>query len=484
MALEEKKLLRAQKKKKPGFLQKFIMGVSLCLFLLLASSVAFYWLAGGSLGNLRPDLTAIAANNGDYDINNYPNKVNILVLGVDERPEGDDPGRSDTMFVLTLDTKSEQVSLLSVPRDTRTYIKGLGWDKINHAYSYGGVMLSKEAAIGLLGIPIDYYACVNFDGFYKIIDSLGGVTIDVDERMYYEDPYDDLVIDLRPGIQKLSGKKAIHYVRYRDGEGDIGRIKRQQKFIKALASEAATPLILTRLPAIIRDVSTSIKTNMTASEMVGLAKILKAAAHNGFRAETVTGTPVLIKSIDYWIPNIAELRKYLAQTQGAATNANWDAATKAQINRFYTSIPNSAEFDEIPPWLEGYVEKRYYSNTAADDTKEVAVKDGEEKEDASPAEDDKDKDKDKDKSTKTTTTLPPKKPLAPKPEQLKPKPPQNTDRPGTVPLQPSPPPLPARPIETVPVVKPQPVEKKPIEKKPIETRIPAATPAETKKPAA
>ena len=162
-------------------------------------------------------------------------KINILVLGVDARD--DDVGRSDTTFVVTIDTIARRITMLSIPRDSRVKIDGHGWDKINHAYAYGGSKLSKSVVEKLLGIPIEYTVVMNFQGFVRMIDALGGVTIAVDKRMYYSDPYDDdrgLYIDLHPGVQKLNGKAAIEYVRYRDEEGDIGRVARQQKFLTAL----------------------------------------------------------------------------------------------------------------------------------------------------------------------------------------------------------------------------------------------------------
>jgi len=131
------------------------------------------------------------------------------------------------MFVATIDEATKSVSLLSVPRDTRVKIPGHGWDKINHAYANGGSQLSQKAVENLLGIPIDYYVTIDFAGFYKIVDAVGGVDVDVEKRMYYEDPYDELVIDIQPGMQHMNGKTAIQYVRYRDSEGDIGRIERQ-----------------------------------------------------------------------------------------------------------------------------------------------------------------------------------------------------------------------------------------------------------------
>jgi LCP family protein required for cell wall assembly len=145
-----------------------------------------------------------------------------------------------------------KAALLSVPRDTRVAIDGT-WLSIRSimrmpmvATSCPGSQLSS-----CWGVPIDHYIIIDIKSFERIIDAIGGVDINVEKRMHYEDPWDDdggLVIDLYPGEQHMDGKKAIQYVRYRDGEGDIGRIGRQQKFMKAVLAKMITPDMLLRLP--------------------------------------------------------------------------------------------------------------------------------------------------------------------------------------------------------------------------------------------
>ena len=186
-------------------------------------------------------------------------KATVMIMGVDER--ADDVGRSDTLMIATLDPDKNQAALLSVPRDTRVKIKGHGFDKINAAYAYGGRKLTQETIESLLNTHIDHYIKINVHGFTKIIDALGGIDIDVEKRMYYEDPWDDdggLYIDLQPGMQHMDGKTAITYVRYRDEEGDIGRIKRQQNFMKAVMDKLVSPTIIPKLPAIVSAVSDSV----------------------------------------------------------------------------------------------------------------------------------------------------------------------------------------------------------------------------------
>jgi LCP family protein required for cell wall assembly len=277
-------------------------------------------------------------------------KINILVMGVDER--SDDVGRSDTMFVATVDTNTKEVSLLSIPRDTRVKIPGFGWDKINHAYAEGRAKLSRQAVEEFLGIPIDYYALINFNGFYKIVDAIGGVTINVEKRMYYEDPYDKLVIDFRPGVQKMDGKTAIKYVRYRGEDGDIGRIERQQKFIKAMLQEVASPSVLTRIPAIIKEMNTVLSTDMSQGEMLNLAKILGDAYKQGLKTDTVPGRPGYIADISYWLPDIVALREYVFQIQGIAMDEKQVAIAEKMASDYERSIPREMKVAEVPKTVQ------------------------------------------------------------------------------------------------------------------------------------
>lgn len=239
--------------------------------------------------------------------------IHVMIMGVDSRK--DDVGRSDTLMVASIDKTAEKAALLSIPRDTRVAIDGHGYDKINHAYAYGGHALSKKSVEGLLGVPMDHYIIIDTKSFERIIDAIGGVDIDVEKRMHYEDPWDDnggLVIDLYPGEQHMDGKKAIQYVRYRDGEGDIGRIGRQQKFMKACLAQVLTPEILPRLPDIVKEVSSAVKTDMSVTELLSFAKMMKTFQANGLEAQMVPGQPAYHKDISYWIPDITDVRDLLA----------------------------------------------------------------------------------------------------------------------------------------------------------------------------
>lgn len=272
------------------------------------------------------------------------NKMNVMIMGVDRR--SDDVGRSDTLMVATIDTEKDKASLLSIPRDTRLKIKDNGFDKINAAYAYGGWKLTRTSVEELLGTEMKYYVLVDIKAFERIIDVIGGIDLDVDKRMYYEDPWDDdggLVIDLYPGQQHLDGKRAIQYVRYRDGEGDIGRIGRQQKFMKAVLAKLISPSILPKLPDVLREVNAALETDMPVSEMLSLAKNLRSIQANGIETNMVPGKPAYVQDISYWLPDIEDLRRNLAQQLGVTFDEKMQAAATAMAEELSEAVPKGTQ---------------------------------------------------------------------------------------------------------------------------------------------
>ena len=274
-------------------------------------------------------------------------KATIMIMGVDER--SDDVGRSDTLMVATIDPIKNETSLLSIPRDTRVAIPRYGYDKINAAYAYGGENLTQRTVEDFLGIRIDHYIIINTHAFQKIVDAIGGIDIDVEKRMYYEDPWDDdggLIIDLRPGLQHMDGKTAVTYVRYRDEDGDIGRVKRQQKFMRAIVDAVTTPAILPRLPSIISSVIDSVKTDLSVRQMLEFIGTLKESQTKGLRTEMVPGRPLYIDEVSYWIPDMAQLRRGMANSLGITLSSAERSRMERAVREYEDSIPAGAT--EIP----------------------------------------------------------------------------------------------------------------------------------------
>ena len=266
--------------------------------------------------------------------------THVMIMGVDSRK--DDVGRSDTLMVTSIDETAEKAALLSIPRDTRVAIDGHGYDKINHAYAYGGHELTKSSVEKLLGVPMDHYIIIDTKAFERIIDAIGGVDINVEKRMHYEDPWDDnggLVIDLYPGEQHMDGKKAIQYVRYRDGEGDIGRIGRQQKFMKAVMAQVLSPEIVPRLPDIVKEVSSAVKTDMSVTELLSFAKMMKNFQANGLEAQMVPGQPAYHKDISYWIPDITDVRELMASELGLTLTDKAEQEAQEAEDKYDADLP-------------------------------------------------------------------------------------------------------------------------------------------------
>ncbi len=269
-----------------------------------------------------------------------PPSQKILVLGID--PRENDIGRSDTMMLATILTETKQASLLSIPRDTRVDMEGHGFDKLNHAYAYGGTELTMKTLEALLSTKIDHYILVDIQAFQRMIDALGGVSIDVEKRMYYEDPWDDnggLVIDLNPGLQHLDGEQAIGYVRYRDKEGDVGRIGRQQMFIKALLTQAVSPEILPRLPQIITEAQSLFKTDLSLNDMLHLAALLPDIRENGIHAAMLPGQPAWWNDTSYWLPDILSTRTTLAGQLGITMTPAMNQSASELTAHYKASLP-------------------------------------------------------------------------------------------------------------------------------------------------
>ena len=198
---------------------------------------------------------------------------NILVLGLDQR--GTEPGRADTIIIMSINEKTDKVALISIPRDSRVEVPGEGKDKINHAMASGGISLMRATVEELLGVPIHHYIHTNFVGFEEIIDTVGGVTIDVDKRI--QNPSSNIV--LKPGVQHLNGIEALQYVRFRkDSEGDFGRMRRQQHFLTATADEVLQAKNIVKLPALLEQAARHLRTDMSIPQLLSFAR--KAASIN------------------------------------------------------------------------------------------------------------------------------------------------------------------------------------------------------------
>lgn len=206
---------------------------------------------------------------------NGRDRLNVLVMGIDSRGANGDTQNTDTMIVLSLDPVNRTASMLSVPRDTLTAIPGHGTDKVNAAYAYGGPDLAQKTIEGLLGIRINSYALIDFGAFTRIVDSVGGVLIDVKrpirDEAYPTADYGVERLDIQPGPQLMPGDLALKYARSRHDSNDFSRARRQQDVISAIRARLAVDGMLSRLPSIMSDVGSAVETNFDPANILPLA---------------------------------------------------------------------------------------------------------------------------------------------------------------------------------------------------------------------
>lgn len=231
--------------------------------------------------------------------------INVLVLGLDQADKLEPHGsqRSDSIMLLHIDIKHKRVQGLSVPRDTLADIPGRArQQKINAAYALGKAPLALDAIHELTGVPIDYYLVSQVYGFKKMVDLVGGIDLDVEKDMNYDDNWQDLHIHLKKGFQHLDGPHAMQYVRFRhDATGDIGRMQRQQKFLRAVAKQVFTLRNLPRLPAVVRAARSVVQTNMDTPDLIYLANTLRGIKPEDIHLETMPEHPQMIHGISYLI---------------------------------------------------------------------------------------------------------------------------------------------------------------------------------------
>lgn len=256
---------------------------------------------------------------------------NVLLLGLDIGTVGSEnsPKRSDTMMIFHYDPKTSDISVVSVPRDTRVKING-SYKKINAANLIGGPSLAISTVEDLLGIKINYYATIDYAAFRKIIDAIGGIDVVVPYNMDYDAESQDLHIHFTKGESvHLNGEKAEEFVRWRknnDGtgfaEGDLGRIKAQQDFIVKIMQKIKTPSGLLKLPNIIKILPEYINTNMDALTILSLSKDVPKVNTNSIQRFTIQGESKTIGETSYFIYSPEKSAEMISTLGGEAASVN------------------------------------------------------------------------------------------------------------------------------------------------------------------
>jgi len=270
-------------------LNKIIITILIILIVFVVSFAGYIYYI---LSSVSPNVNKSNENYIPPKEMDWSKKINILLVGIDQRYEGE-MSRSDTNLLLSIDPKNKKIVIVSLPRDTFVELPGYeGHQKLAHAHSYGGIPLLIKTVENLLGIEIPYYVEVNFEGFTKMIDLIGGVTIDVEKDMDYESYLGDVKIHLKKGLQHLNGEKALMYVRFRmDETGDIGRMERQQKFLKALIEQSLKIENTIRLQKVLVELKNWVKTNLEPWQIIKLGVLFSSVDNSEIITMTLPGYP-------------------------------------------------------------------------------------------------------------------------------------------------------------------------------------------------
>ncbi|CAN7374161.1 LCP family protein [Rossellomorea sp. LjRoot5] len=257
----ESRLDRKTKKKKRG--RKVILVLLILIFSLIGYA-AFQFYSGYKMAG-EDQMQKDYKFNGVKDENG---KVNVLLLGVDSR--GEEKSRTDTMMLAQIDPKTNETKLVSFMRDIYVEIPGYKNYKLNTAFYLGGPELLRKTIKQNFDLDIQYYMIVDFKGFEQSVDILApkGIEMDVEKAMS-----ENIGVSLEPGVQNLNGKELLGYARFRhDGNGDFGRVERQQKVIAALKDEALSIGGVTKLPKMAGSIQPYIQTNMSKLDQISIAK--------------------------------------------------------------------------------------------------------------------------------------------------------------------------------------------------------------------
>ena len=300
--------------------------VIICLLVLLAGTTFAFYAKSRGYNALAPflpspDLTQVFGK---------PN-LRILVMGLDENWSNSDEvytagARTDTLLGVNIDLANKQVNVLSIPRDVWVYIPKSGYGKINEAFGDGGPLRTEATVVKNFATPpFDYYLVLKIDATKNIVDALGGLDVNVEKNMDYDDSWGHLHIHLKKGMHHLNGDEVVGYIRFRhDPEGDLGRMRRQRQVIQILAHRLRDPSVALHLPALLSIFKDNVRTDMPVAKMYDLALGMRDV------------TPQMVHS--------AQLPAVVGWIDGESVLFAPDVAAKALVHK-YMVVGYGASFD-------------------------------------------------------------------------------------------------------------------------------------------
>lgn len=281
---------------------------------------------------LSEDMTPIVVDETSpfYDAFKAKDRVNVLLLGVNE-------GMTDVIMLCSYDMENQYVNIISVPRDTFYYRKG--WDnnyagnKINAIYHSEGVAaLATAVSDTLYGMPIHYYAVIEYEDIRKVMRVIGGIPVNVPFNMDYDDPTaePELHIHIKKGNQTIDASNVMEYLRYRKGyaNGDIGRIQIHQEFVKKVLRECLRAgNILDVMKVCLENVESDVTYNMAISVAT------KAIGLSGDRINSyiLPGTDTMLHGLSFWQGNDTKIKAMLEEIYAIGSGTEDDISVVKEI---------------------------------------------------------------------------------------------------------------------------------------------------------
>jgi len=274
-------------------------------------------------------------------------RINILVLGCDELEFAK---HADVLMLISYEPRTRFLDVLSIPRDTKVPCsKELSWRryrKISEIYALvykksktirEACLSSKKALEDVLEMEIPFYLQINYQGVVNIIDTIGGITVNIDEPMDYDDNAGDLHIHFTVGEKRLDGSEVLEYVRFRESIlGDRGRIERQQRIFKLLTEKLRDPKMLLKFPKIYRNIRNNIWTNLNFWDFLALANEVRSFDYKNLRVQSLPGKSEYIRGVDYWVLDekmAEEVVQVIMNSYRVGQRAYWPVYSGEKLDR-------------------------------------------------------------------------------------------------------------------------------------------------------
>lgn len=308
------------------------------IFLFLFGSVGLYILNSySSLMGMYSGFTREKSDLRTEDVEITKEPFTLLIMGIEDYATDGQNGRTDSLMFATVNPKTQKISLMSIPRDSRVPIVGKNKeDKINAAHAYGGEEMAIKTVEGFLKVPVDHYLKINFQGFKGIVDAVGGVTVDVPFDFWERSDVDYYKkIEFKQGQQELNGEEALAYVRMRkqDPNGDYGRAARQRQLLAAVVQKLNSTSTVFKIKDLTAVVGKYIKTDIPISDGLALYKKLSGFDPSTIQTLKLEGEDKKIGGIYYFLPDpngVEAVRNEIKKELGEKVTTQENSTTKTE----------------------------------------------------------------------------------------------------------------------------------------------------------